>query len=217
VSDKAFERKLTLMSHGEAKAVLYIGTSPGFRKVHVRPEGVDEIYAVAFNAWEASAKSDDWIDRQILELDAKRVKRIEMPGFTLQREGETLQPADLAENEKGNTEEIGKLVEKLAGLRIESLLGSEAKPEFRQEDPVLEISLTRGSGELLSYRFSKPEAGGYYVLKRSDLGPYFKVAEFAVKPLLEETREKLVRIEGNENPDQTLGKITTEKPSDSGG
>ena len=135
----------------------------------------------------------------------------------MKTEGETLQPADLAENEKGDSEEIGKLLEKLAGLRIESLLGREAKPEYRQDNPVLEVSLTRDSGEPLRYRFSKPETGAYYVLKRSDLEPYFKVAEFAVKPLLEETREKLVRIEGNEKPAPTLGNVTLEKQPDSGG
>jgi hypothetical protein len=81
----------------------------------------------------------------------------------------------------------------------------------------LEISLIRDGGEPLSYRFSKPETGAYYVLKRSDLEPYFKLAEFAVKPLLEESREKLVRIEEEENSAPALGNATLEREPDSGG
>jgi len=217
VTDDAFERKLTLLSGEKTEATLYVGTSPGFRKVHVRPADGDEVYAVAFNTWEANPKADDWIDKEILKLDEKRVKRIEMPGFILQREGESLQLSDLAEQEQSNGEAVRKLVDRLAGLRIDSLLGREAKPEFQQENPVLEIKLTRDDDELLSYRFSKPETGGYYVLKRSDLDTYFKVAEFAVNPLKEETREKLVQLKSEEKPDLTAGDGTTAKPSDTGG
>lgn len=217
VTDDAFERKLTLLSGEKAAATLYVGTSPGFRKVHVRPAGGDEVYAVAFNAWEANPTADDWIDKGILKLDEKRVQRIEMPGFILQREGESLQLSDLGEQEKSNEEAVRTLVNRLTGLRIDSLLGREAKPEFQQEHPVLEIKLTRDDGEPLSYRFSKPEAGGYYILKRSDLDTYFKVAEFAVNPLKEEAREKLVQLKSEEKPDLSAGNGTAAGPADTGG
>jgi len=36
VDEKQFERKLVLLSGDEAQATLYVGTSPGFRKVYVR-------------------------------------------------------------------------------------------------------------------------------------------------------------------------------------
>ena len=46
--------------------------------------------------------------------------------------------------------------------------------------------------QVLSYHFSKAENDGYYVLKRSDLDYYFKVAEYMVEPVRENPREKLV-------------------------
>ncbi len=46
--------------------------------------------------------------------------------------------------------------------------------------------------QVLSYHFSKAENAAYYVLKRSDLDKYFKVAEYMVEPVRETTREKLV-------------------------
>ena len=52
----------------------------------------------------------------------------------------------------------------------------------------------READDILSYRFSRPEEASYYVLKRSDLDHYFKVAEFAVDPIKETARDKLVRV-----------------------
>lgn len=46
---------------------------------------------------------------------------------------------------------------------------------------------------LLGWRFSQPEDAACYVLKRSDLQHYFKLAEHTVNPLKETTREKLVQ------------------------
>ena len=65
--------------------------------------------------------------------------------------------------------------------------------------------MTRLGGEVLSYRFSKPEETSYYVLKRSDLDHYFKVAEFTVKPILDMTREKLVQAKTRETSGEATG------------
>ena len=193
VDEEQFERKLILLSDDDTQATLYVGSSPGFRKVYVRPSEGDEIFAVDFNTWEADAKADDWIDKDILILDANSVQRLEMPGLILQREDGELQVADLGEKEQTNGQESRALISKLAGLRVQSLLGSDAKPAYRQDEPAFEVRMTIEDGEVLNYRFSKPENAAYYVLKRSDLDYYFKVAEYTVDPVRATTREKLVQ------------------------
>ena len=200
VDEDQFERKLTLLSDDDTQATLYVGSSPGFRKVYVRPKDGDEIFAVDFNTWEADANADDWIDKDVLTLDESNVERIEMPGIILQREDGTLQVVDLGEKEQTNGEESRALLGKLTGLRIRSLLGTEAKPEYRQDKPAFEVKLMREDGEVLRYRFSKPEDASYYVLKRSDLEYYFKVAEYLVDPVRDTTREKLVQARIEEAP-----------------
>ncbi len=210
VAEEQFERKLTLFSGDEAVTQLYVGTSPGFRKVHVRPEDEERVFAVEFNTWETNAKADDWIDKAILKLDESDIERIEMPGFVLQRQDDKLEIADLGEKEQTNTTEASALLGKLAGLRIQSLLGAEIKPEYRQDEPELEIKITRKGGEVLSYRFSKPKDEAYYVLKRSDFDHYFKVAEFTVNPGKEIAREKLVQTKEG----ATSGEVSGDKPVD---
>ena len=208
LDDQGFERKLTLLAKDQTQAVLYVGTSPGFRKVHVRPQGTEAVYAVAFDTWDANAKTDDWIDKDILKLDPIDVTRVEMPSLVLQRDGEVLRVADLPDGQESNTQEVNSLVGKLAGLRVQSLLGAEVKPEYRQDEPELELKVTRKDGDVLTYRFSKPKDAAYYVLKRSDLDPYFKVAEFAVKPIQDTKREKLaqaVKPKAEATPSEAAG------------
>lgn len=188
VDKEQFERKLVLLSGDEAQATLYVGSSPGFRKVYVRPEDGDEVFAVDFNTWEAEANADSWIDKDILKLDDRLVERIEMPGLVLRREGNMLLVADLSEEEQNNEDGSHVLLDKLVQLRIQSLLGAEAKPEYRQDAPSLEIRVTYKDGEVLHYRFSKPEDATDYVLKRSDLDYYFTVADYTVNAIKETTQ-----------------------------
>jgi len=193
VDDKNFERKVTLLSQDKPQATLYIGTSPGFRKVNVRPDGDSAVYSAAFNTYEVNPVANEWIDKAILELDAKDVARLDMPGFTLQRDGDTLRVANLKAKEQTNEQAAGALLESLAKLRIDGLLGTKPEPEYRLDKPDIEIKVTRTDGDVLDYRFSKPADASYYVLKRSDLDDYFKVTEFAVKAIRDEAREKLVQ------------------------
>jgi hypothetical protein len=79
----------------------------------------------------------------------------------------------------------------------------------------------------LGYRFSKPEDASYYVLKRSDLDHYFKVAEYMVDPVRETTRGNLVQPRTEETSSEPLGdkrnededdaSAAEEKESDAGG
>ena len=92
-----------------------------------------------------------------------------------------------------NSPQTRTLLGKLTELYIQSLLDTEAKPEYRQNEPALEVKMRRMGGEVLSYHFSKPEYAFYYVLKRSDLEHYFKVAEYTANPGKETTRENRVQ------------------------
>ncbi len=205
VDDQQFERKLQLFAGDAALATLYVGTSPGFRKVHVRPAGESAVYAVTLNSWEIETDSDDWIDKQVLSLHKEEIERIELPDVTLQRQEGVLRVADHADNEETASEQVQQLLDKLAGLRIQSILGTTSKPEYGQEKPELLLKVRLKVGKELSYRFSRPKKGGYDVLKRSDRKHYFKVARYVVDSLKGFTREKLVQV--RKQPDSKPGEV----------
>ena len=214
VDEEQFERKLTLSADDDVQATLYVGSSPGIRQAYVRSGGANEVFAVDFNTWEANANEDDWIDKGVLTLDESAVGRLEMSGIILQRQDGRLQVMNLEENEQTNVEASSTLLGKLAGLRVQSLLGTEAAPEYRQDVPALEVRMTREGGEVLDYRFSKPENAAYYVLKRSDLDYYFEVAEYMVDPIRETSREKLMQDATEEVSSQPAGEKRDEKEDD---
>lgn len=85
------------------------------------------------------------------------------------------------------------------GPRIDSVFGNGAKTKYRQDEPELEVKVTRDDGDELIYGFSKPAGENYCVLKRDEVDHYFKAAEFTVDPIKETLREQLVRSKAGEN------------------
>ncbi len=219
VADGAFERKLTLAKGDETLAVLFVGTSPGFRKVHVRVPGEESIYAVEFSAFEANAEADDWIDKGVLSQPSDDIQRVDLPGLSLSREDGRLVVTELMEGEETIEDEARRLLDRIAGLRVRSVLGTEQKPEYRQDQPLLRYSVALESGVQREYVVSKPEDADYYVLKASQRDEYFKMDTWAVDPLREVLRTTLVRqtaadtASAKENP---TGEAVKESPAEPG-
>jgi len=191
VATDEFERHLTLHQGEKKLADLYFGTSPGFRKVHARIAGENDIISVPFALFDAEAERDRWIDRKVLGLDEKKMTRIELAGITLERKEGKWQLADMKPDQQTVTSEADKLAGKLAGITIESVFDDEAKPEQDEKTKPLKASVTLEEGKKLDYTFRKLKNGSY-LLHRSDWNKRFKVAEWEVRPLREVKREKLV-------------------------
>lgn len=67
ITEDAYERLITLKDdQGEVLVSLYLGSSPGFSKVHARKVDEDEIYAITFHNYEASSEQEDWLDKGLL-------------------------------------------------------------------------------------------------------------------------------------------------------
>lgn len=210
VDEDEFERKLTLSTDENTLGQLYIGDSPGFRKVHVRSSGDAEVFAVDFNAWEASADPGDWIDKHILTFSAEKLLQVEMPDFVLQREDGELQLADLTDQEEVNNQVIRTLVNNLSSLQIDSLLDEENKPEGSTDEADFRLKVTLDPDDTLTYYFIKDaNEEPYFLLKRSDFDGYFKIAEFRVNAIKHTTRDKLLlndteNVPGDVTEDESL-------------
>ena len=66
----------------------------------------------------------------------------------------------------------------------------------------------------MSYHFSKFEDASYYMLKRSDLDHYFKVAEYTANLIEETTAENLVQPRTEEASSEPAGDKRDEKDDD---
>ncbi len=172
VADDHFERKLVLR-HGDTDLVtLLLGSSPGFRKVHARIAGENEVFDIPFSTYEASLKRSDWLDKQHFQVDTKRVEGVEFPSFALVQNGAKLQPADLRDGEQVNGEKVSKLVEDLARLQIRDV----AIDKSIDTMTTIPVSLTLTSGKTISYKFAKSEKDDYALLRANDSGPVYEIA-----------------------------------------
>jgi hypothetical protein len=195
VAEDEYERRLTLYSGDDVVARLYVGTSPGFRKVHLRPDGDEAVYVAEFNTWEAGAEVDDWLDKTLLKLNANDLQSVEIAGeLVLRREEGDLRLAGLTDRESPNEKETHSLLSKLTDLTIQSLKSEQESAAYNQQEPQLEIEVTLKDGERLSYLFFKSDNDAHYVLKRSDMDRFFEVPSDLVNPLKEASREKLVLV-----------------------
>lgn len=61
-----YQRHQQLLQDEQLVADLYVGTSPGFRKVHIRKVDDDAIYAVGLNSYEMPVKVSDWLHKTLL-------------------------------------------------------------------------------------------------------------------------------------------------------
>ncbi len=66
VTEENFQRRLVVESESGETATLYLGSSPGYRRVHARADGADEVYSIDFSNYEAPADVDQWLDKKLL-------------------------------------------------------------------------------------------------------------------------------------------------------
>lgn len=99
----------------------------------------------------------------------------------------------LAATDPVNQANAGALAGKLAGLRIGSVLGTDAKPGYGLENPELIIGLQQKNGQAIEYRLGKRAEDSDYVLAVSNRPEYFRLPGYAGDALIKAAgREQLV-------------------------
>jgi len=189
VADDAFVRRLTLSRGDQTLARLYLGSAPGFRKIYARAGDRADIHSVRFNAFDANAQINDWIDKHPLKVAEPSISGITLPTFSLVRQAKGLVLNDLQANEEMDGDATAALAESLADIPIAGLpeQGIAAQP-----DDAFEFSLTiQGKGKL-DYRFIKVTNGVDYLLSVSDQKRRFLVSATTVDHIKSLTRDKLL-------------------------
>ena len=163
VADQDFERRLHLKAGNRELAVLLLGTSPGFRKVHARLAGEKQVFDIPFSTYQASLKTGDWVDKQQLWIDSDTINAIELPDGLLSRADDKWTLANLAANEETDQGKARQLIQKLARLNIQDVY---AKADDPLPGPVeLSIRLSLNDGTTRRCDFVKKEDQGHALVK----------------------------------------------------
>ncbi|MDH5353611.1 MAG: DUF4340 domain-containing protein [Gammaproteobacteria bacterium] len=163
-----FQRRILLQQGDNNVGELLLGTSPGFRKVHLRIADDNNVYALELNSYDFPDKTDQWLNKSLLQV--KKPKSIKAPGFTLlnneeswelqQSDGSTLK-AESLDNEK-----VKRLTQTLASLTVTGVagLGIDLNAEA-----AIEIEVTDDT----AHRFQFLSKEDRYFVKRDDRDTVF--------------------------------------------
>ena len=171
VAKDNFQRRVQLFQNQSQTDEIYVGTSPGFRKVHIRKAAENEIYAVVLNTFDLPAKATDWLDKTLLAIpDMTTVKAA---GSQLYKKDEQwlLTAADGSE-QVIEPEQADKLVTALAQLKVESIL-EQVTPAV----PTTKTFSLEGVNYNGGWTLHFAQTDDQYTVKRNDREQVFQLAQ----------------------------------------
>ncbi len=208
VSESDFVRRITAQHGKQNLFTLYLGSSPGIHQVHARKDSEKAIRSVRFNAFEASARDDDWIDRHLLKLDPGDIQTVQLPDLVLRSDGKGMSLANLRSNEQMNGDEVTSLVNYVSDIPISGL----ADDETGDKETLMTMTLTLKDGDEHHYTFSKLPSEASYSLSVSGRRHKFRVPAATLDHLKAFSHDKLVTIRGESSSPSATNQPQTETP-----
>ena len=176
VTQDNYQRNIRLATADSLQADFYLGTSPGYRRVHARNAGDDDVYSVDFANFEVPVVVDEWLDKTLLQTqDITAITLTDSWSLTRSEAGWLLdgEPADQANAQR--------MVDRIADLRVlgqhESLLDAAV--------PGRSVRVTDLAGEyLLTVR--QIAADGDYAVASDRLPGSYRLASYVAEQILVE-------------------------------
>jgi len=174
VTDEKFARRIKFFVGDKVAEELYLGTSPGFRKVHARRSDSGDVYAITFATYEAPTKLDDWLDKTLLEPKGKLTTIARADGWKLAKVGDDWQLDGLAAGETTDADAARDLAAKLTDLRV---LGRAEVPPAADVKPQFELTLGAEGGATV-LKFFRPTPDADFVVTTDRYPGYFRIAAY---------------------------------------
>ena len=131
VTEENFQRRLLFETEDGAARTLYLGTSPGYRRVHARLDGQNEIYSMDFANYEAPTEAEQWLDKTLLQAEGA-VSSVQLQGqdgaWRLQLEGDGDDGEWRLNGAAADQEAADKLANRFLDLRVLGFAQEPADP-----------------------------------------------------------------------------------------
>lgn len=156
VADYLYQRRLELLADGALQATVYLGTSPGFRKVYARNALQGAIYSIPFSNYAAPVTSGAWLDSGLLRV--RSPLRIVSDGYSLNyTDGQWLAGTGATPDPR----ELQALLDALRNLQINGVADEDEQRELSaaEADWVISVDALAGSATLSLFE----RAGKHYI------------------------------------------------------
>jgi hypothetical protein len=206
VSDRAFERHVTIATGSGVQYDLFLGTSAGYGATHFRLGGHDETYLTnAVTSWAASTTPSTWIDTGYLDVaaTAKRIQVANASGaYALIVDGQgkwTLE--DLGADETVNEATVTSIVNRATVLQMVRPLGKADRTEYGLGSSTTMVTVTTADGEITWRVGAFDEASKTYVAKASSSEFFVRVSDYTVRDLVGKGRQDLLEVPATPTPE----------------
>lgn len=170
VADYLYQRKLEVTSADGREAVIYLGTSPGFRKVHARNGERDAVVSIALNVHDVPANPGAWLDPRLLQIRAP--VGIDADSYSLRFDngawisgfGGTPDPV-----------EVEALLDTLRTLHVEGVASVDMHRELMAAEAALELRVRGLAGTVTLELFAADDR--YFVLS-SEYPLFFRLSRY---------------------------------------
>ena len=210
VSADKYQRKLTVAT-GDQKTVLYVGSSPRFKNVHVRLDGDDAVYLVNdFGPNELGDRAWSWVNREYIKVPGEQVWQIRVKNakgeVQLDKDPVSNEWAVLGVNKELDTSSVNDFVRKASNVNLETPVGKSVATSQGFDKPAATITLVTGTStiagtpppqtETVTWQIGqKIESANQYFVKASDNPYVVKVAGWGVEPLVEKATPDFAKKE----------------------
>jgi len=184
VTEEGFQRRLEFRADDTVLADVYLGTSPGFRRVHARSADEDAVYSIDFAVHEVPAEVDEWLDKNLLQTGEISLVAL--------ADGSRLARADggegwLIDGQAADREAAQKVIDRIEGLSVLGL--SEGAAVNLGQARTVSVVDAEGNHELT---FRHNEEQDEYVLASDRWERDFVVASYIVEQILVEAGDLAV-------------------------
>ncbi|MCP5163453.1 MAG: DUF4340 domain-containing protein [Pseudomonadales bacterium] len=170
VANYYYQRRVQLLGEGEVLGTFLLGTSPGFRKIHVRNASQDAIYTIAFNAFDAPGHSGAWLDRRLLQV--RTPLSITADSYSLHwqdgqwRSGMGRQPDE---------RELEALLAALRNLQVDGIADGDRQRDLAQAEAELVLQVESLGASVSLELFT---LGGHHYIFSSEYPLFFTISAY---------------------------------------
>jgi hypothetical protein len=211
VAEDEFQRRIEFELEDGTRHELYLGSSPSFNVLHVRPGDRGEVYlALGVTVSDAGTTPASWINPTYFS-----VPQDEIVGLTLENgngqfqfekdDGGNWTMLNLPAGETLLENNVTSLVTRISSVRMTRPLGREEDASYGLDDPSARVTaVTRDAeGHETTYVLrvgASLEGENGYVVKSATSPYYVLVAGFSVQDLIERTMQDFIEVPPTPGP-----------------
>jgi hypothetical protein len=194
-----FLRRIDVETAAGQTITLFLGSSPSYGATHIRLLEQDETYLTdQLPTWEANTSASSWVNTSYLS-----VARDDMTSVRLQNaHGEWAFEKDadgnwtllgLGVDEEQNTTAVDTIINRVSSVSLLRPLGVDDNPAYGLDQPQALVTMVAADKTIALQVGAKFLEDNSYVVKSSESPYYVRVSEYAVKDLVEKTRDGFIQ------------------------